>query len=347
MAASVFLRKIYLIGLLSVFWAVFGFFALVKGKTPITQAQSIVVSAEPFYFDRADDKRRVFGKLVWNGGLVLKSEAGFFGGISGLLINKSGTRITGVTDAAAWITAELVYNNGRLSGVKNVRMGPLLKKNEKPITKKKKRDAEAIARFGDGFVVSFERKHRMLLFHDIDGRPGARSGKVTLPDHHGMKGNNGLEAIRVIRGGPNKGKLIIFAEYLEDENGELTGWLKDRDRYHKLAFEENGEFSITDVESLDDGGLIVLERRYRVADGVRMRLRYIKASDVKPGALLSGEVLFEADKKFVVDNMEGLAVHKNSQGKTILTVISDDNFSKLQKTLIMQFEIPDSVLSGN
>ena len=39
--------------------------------------------------------------------------------------------------------------------------------------------------------------------------------------------------------------------------------------------------------------------------------------------------------------MEGLAVHTGSQGETLLTLISDDNFnSLLQRTVLLQFALP-------
>ena len=37
--------------------------------------------------------------------------------------------------------------------------------------------------------------------------------------------------------------------------------------------------------------------------------------------------------------MEGLAVHRNAQGEIVLTLISDDNFSPLQRTLLLQFAL--------
>jgi hypothetical protein len=36
--------------------------------------------------------------------------------------------------------------------------------------------------------------------------------------------------------------------------------------------------------------------------------------------------------------MEGLAVHQ-SGGDTVLTLVSDDNFSPLQRTLLLQFTL--------
>jgi hypothetical protein len=71
-----------------------------------------------------------------------------------------------------------------------------------------------------------------------------------------------------------------------------------------------------------------------------MRLRRIDATAVKPGALLDGEVLIEADMSGEIDNMEGLAVHTAENGDTVLTIISDDNFNRtLQRTLLLQFTL--------
>jgi hypothetical protein len=102
-----------------------------------------------------------------------------------------------------------------------------------------------------------------------------------------------------------------------------------------------GGFDITDAAALPDGGIVVLERRFRYSEGVKMRIRRIAAKDLKPGALVSGEVLLEANDSLNIDNMEGIAVHRGASGETILTLISDDNFSALQRTLLMQFALPD------
>jgi hypothetical protein len=37
--------------------------------------------------------------------------------------------------------------------------------------------------------------------------------------------------------------------------------------------------------------------------------------------------------------MEGIDVHLTPEGDTVLTMISDDNFSLLQRTLLLQFKL--------
>jgi hypothetical protein len=49
--------------------------------------------------------------------------------------------------------------------------------------------------------------------------------------------------------------------------------------------------------------------------------------------------LLEADHRYEIDNMEGLSVHRGAGGETILTMISDDNFSIIQRTLLLQFAL--------
>ena len=58
-----------------------------------------------------------------------------------------------------------------------------------------------------------------------------------------------------------------------------------------------------------------------------MRIRRIPLALIKPGALVDGKMLIDADLAYQIDNMEGIAVHRNAHGETIITLVSDDNFS--------------------
>ena len=109
-----------------------------------------------------------------------------------------------------------------------------------------------------------------------------------------------------------------------------------------------GGFDITDATALPDGGIVVLERRFRFSEGVKMRLRRIAANELKRDTLIEGEVLLDADDSLNIDNMEAIAAHRAASGETVLTLMSDDNFSALQRTLIMQFTLPETtpVLAG-
>ena len=156
-----------------------------------------------------------------------------------------------------------------------------------------------------------------------------------------MSANRGVEAIAPIRVGRLKGTTLLFPERLPDKKGNLRGWLIGGPTPGAIALKPIAGFDITDAAALPDGGIVLLERRFRYSEGVKMRIRRIAAKDLKPGALIAGEVLLEAHDNLNIDNMEAIAAHRSAAGETILTLMSDDNFSALQRTLLMQFALPD------
>jgi hypothetical protein len=68
-------------------------------------------------------------------------------------------------------------------------------------------------------------------------------------------------------------------------------------------------------------------------------MRRVALGEIKPGAVVDGPVLFDVDLGYEIDNMEGLSVHRSAGGETVLTLISDDNFSAVQRTLLLQFTL--------
>jgi hypothetical protein len=72
-----------------------------------------------------------------------------------------------------------------------------------------------------------------------------------------------------------------------------------------------------------------------------VRLRRIALVAIRPGAVVDGPSLFEADLGHEIDNLEGVSVHRNAAGETVLTLVSDDNFSVLQRTLLLQFVLAE------
>jgi hypothetical protein len=49
--------------------------------------------------------------------------------------------------------------------------------------------------------------------------------------------------------------------------------------------------------------------------------------------------MIEADLAYQIDNMEGIAVHRDAHGETIISLVSDDNFSVIERNLLLQFAI--------
>jgi len=303
----------------------------------------IEVEARPVSLERGGGERRRYGRLAFRGGLVLTSPERRFGGFSGLGLDRDGRRLLAITDEGNALEAELVYSDGRLSGLRRAGLGRLKGSRGQDLPGKVWSDAEALAFGPDGFDgplwVSFEHRHRIERY-DF-GRHGLRTRAVRtkLPPPLGrLPLNHGVEAMA--RFGPDTplgGAFILFGEDA-DAGGMTPGALLGGPSPGPLGLRNPDGHAVTDAAVLPGGDLVVLERFFGSLFDFSIRLRRIAAKAIRPGARLSGEVLFEGGIVYNIDNFEGLAVH--TEGDEVrLTLISDNNFSRLQRTLLMQFAI--------
>lgn len=315
----------------------------------VPEARTIEVNARKLTsFSRSGSEKR-FGRLEFRGGLVLTSSSKLFGGFSGITVEPDGRRFMAVSDEGAWLSGEIAYEGTVPAEIKGARMGPYLALAGRTLDRKRDNDAEAIVLFEGNLargtvLIGFERNHRIGRFPVIDGVLQAPTAYLKLPaEARRMRQNKGFEAVTVMQGGPYKGAPLAFSERFPGEPGQHTGWIWINGEPQRLLLTDIGEHDITDVASLADGSLLVLERRFRWSEwlqGVKMRVRRIAARDVRPGHLMQGEALLEADMSREIDNMEGLAVHRGPGGETVLTMISDNNFNSfLQRTVLLQFTL--------
>jgi hypothetical protein len=227
-------------------------------------------------------------------------------------------------------------------------VGPLLGGDGKPLRQDVERDSEAMALIdGDPIkgtaYIAFELQHRILRYPFDRESFGPPNGSIPLPaGSQKMSANSGLEALALIRTGKLKGTLVAFAEHLTDKNGNLQGWLIGGPAPGPIVLKRIGGFDLTDASPLPGGGIVVLERRFRYSEGVQMRIRRISEAELKRGGVIEGETLLQANDSLNIDNMEAIAAHRSAAGETILTLMSDDNFSPLQRTLLMQFAVDEA-----
>lgn len=319
-----------------------------KPAAPLPRPVPVAIAASPIDFDRENPSRKAFGKLVFRAGLNLYGKSAYFGGFSALAIDPSGRTLLALSDAGSWLRATLDYDGRKLKGLENGVLGPILGPDGKPLGDPRLRDSEGMTlATGDTSqgtaYVSFEQRHRIARYPFSAERFGPPAGLVTLPGGtKGFSGNRGLEAITLIRAGRLKGTLVAFGEGSASGSGNLQGWLIGGPTPGSITLKRIGGFDVTDATALPDGGIAVLERRFRFSEGVKMRIRRIRAAELKKGAVIGGEVLLEANDSFNIDNMEAIAAYRAPSGETVLTLMSDDNFSPLQRTLIMQFALPET-----
>lgn len=151
--------------------------------------------------------------------------------------------------------------------------------------------------------------------------------------------NRGLEALAAPPPGPLGGATVLIVEHSLDRHRNHRGWIVGGPRDGTFSLVRSGDYDVTDAAFLPDGDLLVLERSLEIPFGLGMRIRRIAGADLVPGATIDGDVLIEADLRDQIDNMEGLAIRTSGEGETIVALVSDDNNSPLQRTLLLYFAL--------
>ena len=289
------------------------------------------------------DQHRV-GMLEYRGGLSLRSNDARFGGLSSLLVSPDGNRLLAASDRGTWFSAEILYDaEGFLRGLASPALVPVLGPDGNALAGRY-RDAEALARAADGAILlAFEQHHRILRFAepsrlDAHQLAGVIPELLRAPEELAeFNSNAAMEGLATL----DDGGLLILTEGLDNARAGKPGWLL-RHGHADMRFEYKraARFRPTGATRLPDGDILTLERRYTIIGGVAALLRVIPRETIQSGALLDGPELARLAPPLTVDNMEGIAVRRDSAGRTLIYLISDDNFSVLQRTLLMMFELP-------
>jgi hypothetical protein len=325
--------------LLAALLAGIGSFALAEVRTSPAPAR-IAIQATPITaFDNRDPAQTRFGQLEFRGGLVLTSAYEPFGGISALHVEPDGSHFLAVTDNGSWLRGRIVYEDGKPAGIADAEMAPILGADGKPLAARGWYDAESLTERDGKFYIGIERVEQIVRF-DIrrDGLTARGEPIYVPPDFKTFTRNKSLECLAAPpKGSPLAGKLIVITEHSLDAAGNHRSFLLDGDKVERFSVKRSGDFDVTDCTILPPGDLLLLERHYSQARGVAMRIRRLPLATIKAGALVDGQPLIEADLAYQIDNMEGIALHRNAQGETIITLVSDDNFFRFQRNLLLQF----------
>ena len=311
---------------------------------------TIAIEARAVPLNRFIPAQNRVGRLKYMGGLWLQSRDGRFGGLSGLRWH--GGLLYAVSDAGDWLAMEVREDGGRLTGIGRTRIRRLNGLDGQPLAGKAVADAEALnLNFGpcgsgacepQSASISFERDHRVWTYRLADGMPVGAPVREPLPEDWLARqpSNGGLEAIAG-RGGV---RLAISEEMLLAD-GRNAALVRSGNRWVETGVAAPDDYKPTDADYIGPaagGGdrYLILFRRYSLSYGVGARLGMITVFPGRPGesAILPAEHLAELRGPYNIDNMEGLAVRHDS-GRTLIYVLSDDNFSGLQRTVLLKFEL--------
>jgi len=312
-------------------------------------------------------KRRTIGQLTYLGGFHLTSGEKRFGGLSDLKVLPDGNLL------AESDQGDFVWLDLDADGVmpKAARIAAMLDAAGKPLEGKRESDAEGLA-YKDGLAfISFERDHRVLAY-DI-GKCGAAArgapinfrafglplpqafaaAKLDVPD------NSSVEALGIT---PDW-YLGIGVEQQAGGRGPLSLRPVEAPPDFNLRIEKNAP-DLVSVDFLPDGkegrdlraftlhrgfdsllgnAITITETKLtRYLDQSRLPARIVSEINERSHnrfKVASSQRLAEMSVMLTIDNYEGLAARRMPDGKVRLYVISDDNFSASQRTLLMVFEL--------
>ncbi len=309
--------------------------------------------------------RKEVGSLSFVAGFHLTSTDKRLGGLSGLDMREDGGLLA-VSDTGDFVWIDLAADG---LTPKALRVAAMLDAKGAALRGKAEGDAEGLALRGDIALVSYEGHHRVLAF-DLGacgaaarGAPVASASSTSLTRAFERKdlsvgGNQGLEGLAItadwmlIAGietklgsaSPVSARPIEASPEFDLEIGKDAPELVGLDalpaepdggiRLYSLHRSSNPLASnvITIVESTLEPTFDQSNLPARVISEIDERSR-------KGYRVTSSRALAEMSVFLTIDNFEGIAARRLPDGRVRLFVVSDDNFSESQRTLLMIYDV--------
>lgn len=267
------------------------------------------------------------GPLIFRGAIAVSPPMEKFGGISGVAM-EGPRKLLAITDRGDWLRMSLEIEEGRLIGVDDVQMAPMVTWNGGPLPDGAY-DAEDLTRDPEtGQVyVSYESYNRIWRHDTPGGRP---TQTLEHSDWSGLNVNSGVEGLALA---PD-GALWAIAE--QEFAGKFLIWVKTEDGWLVKTAPARGPYQPTGADFGPDGYLYVTERAFSYFQGFRFRLRRFKWGE--GGAPTEEEEVLSLGAETGIDNIEAVTTWRED-GRDYLLIASDDNFFPLERNVLALFEI--------
>jgi hypothetical protein len=252
-------------------------------------------------------------------GWRLSSEHPAFGGLSGLAQTPAGDLLA-VSDAGAFV--ELDMEDGEPTG--EAKLTYMLDDRGLQLSSKEAGDAEGLALRSGLALVSFEQDFRIMAFALEACGAATRGVKIAgLPgriDGRRVRRNNGPEALDLTDTG-----ALMFGYERGGKNGAVRGVIQS-DGSARFTGDTDQPAGYSQV-GMTNGGRWTLFRSYGPVRGNR---NIVDLGDGRQIQLLP---------PLLVDNFEGIAAGPDVDATRRMWLISDDNFSDKQQTLLYAFDV--------
>jgi hypothetical protein len=213
---------------------------------------------------------------------------------------------------------------GRLSGVRDVRLAKMVDRSGQALAAKEASDAEGLTVLPNGdLLVSFERQHRIWRYPAAGGLPvDAPSPLVTFPE------NGGMEALAV---DPARGPGAYLTA--GEESGQTWRCSLMAGCTAGPTIDKAPEFGVVAARHYAADRTVWLLRSFAPTTGNVIIIRIVDDR----GRTIHEERL---RRPLTVDNFEGVSVVRRRGGVLRFYIMSDDNFSTEQRTLLLAFDWP-------
>lgn len=185
--------------------------------------------------------------------------------------------------------------------------------------------------------ISYEARHAVRRLSPSLGRI---DGTKRLTFTKGWSANGGVEAIARL----SDGRFVLLSEKHKRPDGSNSAYLYSGDPIEAgsqatpFGYRAPKGYRPTDATTLPDGRLLILNRRIGLPDGFSAKLAMLDPADIEADKAIAANVIATLASPLLVDNMEGLAITEED-GRIIVWMISDDNFTALQRTILMKFAL--------
>lgn len=288
--------------------------------------EPLSLSIEPVALGPEGDVLDALNGLKLVGGWALSSDHAGFGGLSGLDM-MGDDALLAVSDEGAFVHLRLHPETG--APLPSAHLAYMKDADGHHLRGKRRGDAEGLA-LRDGLAfVSFERDHRIEAFNLGDCGAKARAVLVArLPSD--IRPNRGPEALAL-----SEDRLIVGLE--EADAGDApVGWLGSD---LPARMDQGRGQLLTGFDQIGDT-LFSLHRKYFPGLGNTIAIQaHLIDPDADQAALSRSQTLAHLGPGLAVDNFEGVAALELETGALRLFIISDDNFSHRQRTLLYAFDI--------
>lgn len=271
------------------------------------------------------------GALRFVRGWRLSSSNAMFGGFSSLAVTGP-DRFQLIADNGYWARFAVLPGDR----VADARIGKIPVPGGN-VGKKSKSDVEALL-----FDPATDQSRVALEFVNevwrLDPTLGRIESRAALPRPHWPK-NSGPEAMARL---PD-GRIVIFSENADDDPRGCEALLFEGDpsvpgtRAQRFYYDAEGKGAVSDATTLPDGRILLVHRRVGFDPVFTTTVAIFDPADIRPGAVLRSRTIGRVPGA-LADNYEGAAVTTDG-ARIFLWLVSDNNFNRWQRSLLVQFEL--------